>query len=550
MNRPAKRPVMLIVRDGWGHNPSHEFDRANAVHLANKPVDERLRAEYPWVQIHTSGEDVGLPVGVMGNSEVGHQNIGAGRIVDQEIMRVTRTIRDGSFFSNEALVGALEHAARTGGSFHLMGLVSDGRVHSDLEHAFAVIDLVKESGFPGDRFFIHAILDGRDTSPFGGIGFIEQIEQRLKEAGVGRVSDVIGRFYAMDRDYRWERVEQAYRLFTQGSSRQAKTSREAIQAYYDAPTDASRNGDEFVLPTSICPSGELNPAQTIRSGDSVFFFNVRGDRPREIIKAFILPEEDWKEIKNGGFARGERLSDLYFATMAEYEKGLDVHVAFNRPPKMKNILAEYIANMGLQQFRCAESEKAPHVTFFFNDYRESPEGPTRADEPIQGAFPGETQLEIPSPKEVPTYDQKPEMSADAVTDAVLAELQVGRQDVYIVNYANGDMVGHTGSIPAAVKAVETVDRCVGLLVDEVLARGGAVVVTADHGNAEQMIDPETQLPHTAHTTFDVDLIVVDAASKGKKLREGGRLADVAPTLLDLLGLPKPAEMTGESLIVG
>ncbi len=534
---PTKRLVVLIIRDGWGHNPHPQWNHANAVHLAQTPVNDRLMAEYPTIQIHTSGEDVGLPAGVMGNSEVGHQNIGAGRIVNQEVMRITRAIRQGSFFERPNLTGAFEHARRTGGSVHLMGLVSDGRVHSDLEHALAVVDLCRKLDFDGQRFFLHAFTDGRDTSPNSGLGFARQVEDHLGKTGIGRIASIIGRYYAMDRDHRWDRVEAAYRLLTQGSGAIFASAEAAIRHYYAHPSEPSRKGDEFITPCSIASGGLIDPAQCIGSGDSVIFFNYRGDRPRELSKAFVLADEQWKAVQGGGFDRGERISDLFYATMTGYEKGLPVRVIFDKPRRMTNILGAYLSQKGLRQFRCAETEKYPHVTFFFNDYRDEP-------------FPGEDRRIIPSPRDVSTYDLKPEMSADPVTEEVLGRIASGVYDLVVLNYANGDMVGHTGSLPAAIQAVEAVDRCVGRVVDAALRQGGAVVVTADHGNCEQMIDPETGGPHTAHTTYDVDLIVADEGSKGLRMRPGGRLADIAPTLLDLMGIEKPQEMSGESLFKG
>jgi len=468
----------------------------------------------------------------MGNSEVGHQNIGAGRIVDQEVMRITRAIRDGSFFENSVLQGAIKHVQETGGTLHLLGLMSDGRVHSDLNHTLAVIDLVKKSGLDGDRFAIHAITDGRDTGPKSGIGFIQKLEEKIGEAGVGRIASVIGRFYAMDRDLRWDRVQAAYEMLTQGAPQTAKTAAEGIKHYYDNPTEKSRSGDEFVTATTI--KDDQEPA-LVSDGDAVIFMNYRGDRTRELTKAFVYSDEQWKNIDGGGFDRGKRIENLYFATMTGYESGLPVKVIFEKPPKMPNILGEYISSLGLHQFRCAETEKYPHVTFFFNDYRDD-------------AFGEEDREMAPSPREVSTYDQKPEMSAEEVTQKVLTELESGKSDLIVVNYANGDMVGHTGVLEAAIKAVETVDACVGRLVDATLEQGGSLVVTADHGNCEQMIDPENGGPHTSHTTYDVPLIVVDPEAEGKTLRDGGRLADIAPTVLELLGLPIPDEMTGEPLI--
>ncbi len=539
MPRLAVRPLLLVIRDGWGHNPDPAWNHANAVHLARKPVDDRLMAEYPNVLIRTSGEDVGLPDGVMGNSEVGHQNIGAGRIVDQEIMRITRRIRDGQFFQNAALSGAINQIQRTGGRLHLMGLCSDAGVHSTLDHAYAVVELARRRGVPRDRVCFHAFADGRDTPPRSGIDFIRQVEARLREIGVGRVCSVVGRYYAMDRDNRWDRVEKAYRLLARGDGHMVASAEEAFRRYYDHPTEPSRDGDEFIEPTVVSASGR--PDGLVQSGDAVVFFNFRGDRPRELIKAFTFEHFPFEaKDKDGairlmGFNRGQRIADLYFCTMCEYETGLPVHVAFPKGDKMPAILGAHWSSLGLTQFRCAETEKYPHVTFFFNDYREEP-------------FPGEDRFMAPSPRDVTTYDQKPEMAAFAVTDAMLQRIADGRHDLYVLNYANGDMVGHTGVLPAAIRAVEAVDQCVGRVVSAVLERGGAAVVTADHGNCEQMIDPVTGGPHTAHTTFDVPLIVVDDRFKGRSLRAGGRLADIAPTLLRLAELDPPPEMTGRSLL--
>lgn len=529
MTEVRKKPVVLIVRDGWGKNPHSEWDHANAIHLASTPVDDALSEKYPHVLIHTSGEDVGLPAGVMGNSEVGHQNIGAGRIVDQEVMRITRAIRDESFFSNPVVTGAVQHVKNSGGTLHVLGLMSDGRVHSDLNHALAIIDLAKRNDV--DKLAVHAITDGRDTSPTGGLAFVSQVVDKLKEVGIGKVASVIGRFYAMDRDFRWERVEQAYKLLTQGSERKANSAAEAIQSYYDDPIEPSRTGDEFITATSI----DARPDCLVKEGDAVIFFNYRGDRPREITKAFVLPDKEWATIQGGGFDRGPKIENLYFATMCGYESGLPVEVIFEKQDRMPSILGDYISGLGLNQFRCAETEKYPHVTFFFNDYRDDP-------------FSGEERSMAESPRDVSTYDQKPEMSAEGITERVLDEIESGRSELIIVNYANGDMVGHTGVLKAAIDAVEKVDACVGRVVEATLAKGGSLIVTADHGNCEQMIDPTSGGPHTAHTTFQVPLIVVDEAVIGKKLKTGGRLADIAPTILALMGLEKPSAMTGDSLV--
>ena len=509
--------------------------------------------EWPNTLVITCGEDVGLPPGTMGNSEVGHQNIGAGRIVDQELMRITRSIRDGSFFANKAFLAAIDHARKNNSKLHLLGLVSNGYVHSDIEHLFALLDLIKRQGFPGERVFIHAITDGRDVGPTTGLGFIKQLEDRLASSFHDsmkrpRIATVIGRYYAMDRDNRWERVAQAYQTLTgrkvmhpslhpKAMPHQETSAPRAIENYYAHPTEPSRTGDEFIVPTQIVDPAARQPLATVSDNDAVIFFNFRGDRPREITKALVLKDDDWARVPNSGFDRGAPVHNLFFCTMAGYEKGLPVStIAFEKPPKMPNILGEVISKAGMTQFRCAETEKFPHVTFFFNDYREEP-------------FPGETRELIPSPKDITTYDQKPQMSALGVCDAVLRRLAADDcEPLIIVNFANPDMVGHTGKLDAAIKAVEVVDECVGRIVDAALARGGNLIVTADHGNAEQMFDPETNSPHTAHTTYDVPLIVVDEKFRGRKLRSGGRLADIAPTILQLMGMPQPKEMTGRSLL--
>lgn len=532
MTDVRRKPVVLIIRDGWGENPHPEWNHANAVHLAETPVADRLMEDYPHVLIHTSGEDVGLPAGVMGNSEVGHQNIGAGRIVDQEVMRITRAIRNGSFFENPTLLGAIDHVRKTGGTLHLLGLMSDGRVHSDLEHAFAIVDLVKRSGLGSNQFAVHAITDGRDTSPTGGLEYVRRLEEVMSQHGVGRIASVVGRFYAMDRDLRWERVESAYNLLTKGADQSFESATEAIQAYYDNPTEPSRRGDEFITATTIKKDGETS---LVGSGDAVVFLNYRGDRTRELTKAFVYPDDQWESIDGGGFERGDKIENLFFATMTGYETGLPVEVIFEKPAKMPNILGEYVSSLGLHQFRCAETEKYPHVTFFFNDYRDDP-------------FSEEERDMAASPRDVSTYDQKPEMSAEDVTEKVLADIASDHSHLIVVNFANGDMVGHTGVLEAAIQAVEKVDACVGRLVEATLEKGGSLIVTADHGNCEQMIDPKSGGPHTAHTTYDVPLIVVEPDLDGQKLRADGRLADIAPTVLALMGLPKPDDMTGESLL--
>jgi 2,3-bisphosphoglycerate-independent phosphoglycerate mutase len=520
------KPLVLIIRDGWGKNPYPQWNHANAVYLAKHPSQDKLLAEYPNVLIHTSGFDVGLPENTMGNSEVGHQNIGAGRIVDQESVRITKDIRSGAFFDNPALNGAISSAAQKGANLHLMGIVSDAGVHGLLEHFYACLELCKRRGFTGEnRVFLHAFTDGRDSPPIYGINYLRQVEVKMRDIGVGRVATVSGRYWAMDRDNRWDRVEKAYRALVQGVGPKFRSAEEAITWYYDHPLEPSMSGDEFITPSIITDDGST-PRATVRDGDSIFFYNYRGDRPRELTKAFILNDF-------AGFDRGPRL-DVHYTTMTAYEQGLPVHVSYPKAEKMRNILGEYLSHKELRQFRSAETEKFPHVTFFFNDYREAP-------------FPLEDRQIIPSPK-VSTYDKQPEMSAYQVCDEVIKRINSNLYDMIVVNFANGDMVGHTGVLEAAVKAVEHVDICTGRILDALQRQNGIAIVTADHGNCEQMIDPATGGPHTAHTTYDVELFVVDDRFRGKRLTEGGRLADVAPTALHMMGLAKPPEMSGISLI--
>ncbi len=541
--RPAalrNTPVVLVIRDGWGENPHPDRDAVNAVRLARTPVADALAAEWPCTLIATSGEDVGLPIGidgpVMGNSEVGHQNIGAGRIVNQELMRITEAIRSGEFAKNPALLAAIGRVREGSGRLHLLGLVSDGQVHSDLDHLIALLALAAASGLAGGQVLVHAITDGRDTSPTGGREYLAKVESAMRTQGVGRVASVMGRFFAMDRDHRWERVEQAWRCLVGPSPRLAGTADGLLASFYGEAAGEAGRGDEFVPPTAIAASAAEAAETRVRDGDAVVFFNFRGDRPRELVKAFVLDDAAWSQVAGGGFDRGRRPQGLLFTTLTEYEEGLPVEVAFRKPPRMKGTLGEALAAAGVPQFRCAETEKFPHVTFFFNDYREAP-------------FPGEHREIVPSPREVATYDLKPEMSAEGVCEAVLRRLASPEcEPVIVVNFANGDMVGHTGSLEATVRAIETVDACVGRIVDATLVRGGSLIVTADHGNAEEMRDPETGAPHTAHTNYPVPLVVAGEAFRGRELRDGGRLADVAPTLLEMIGLPKPPEMTGESLL--
>jgi 2,3-bisphosphoglycerate-independent phosphoglycerate mutase len=512
------KPFILIIRDGWGYNPNRAEDEYNTIKRANIPVDNMLMAEFPNCLIHTSGEDVGLPDGTMGNSEVGHQNLGAGRIVPQESVRISRAIRDGSFFENKEFQNLIKFIKDNNSKMHVMGLCSNIGVHSLLDHLYGLLELAKRNDIKD--VFIHAFTDGRDSPPDSGAGYIADIEKQAQKIGTGKIATVMGRFYAMDRDSRWDRVQKAYDCMRIGKGLKAANATEAIAKSYEKNVT-----DEFIEPTCIV-NEDNEPIATIKDGDGVVFFNFRGDRPREITRAFVEP--DFKE-----FNRTTK-PNIYYVCMTEYDATLPAQVAFPKPPKMKNILGAYWSSLGLKQFRCAETEKYAHVTFFFNDYAEKP-------------FKGEDRQIVPSPR-VRTYDLKPEMSAFEVTDVALQRLDSNKYDVMVINFANPDMVGHTGVLEAAIKAAEAVDQCVGRILDKVKSMGGAAIITADHGNFEKMRDFETNQPFTSHTTGDVPLIVFDERYKGRKLREGGRLADVGPTLLEMMELPKPEEMTGKSLI--
>jgi 2,3-bisphosphoglycerate-independent phosphoglycerate mutase len=510
-----KKPLLLMILDGWGINPDLSH---NAVALAKTPNLKRLLAEYPHVEIRCSGMAVGLPEGQMGNSEVGHLNIGAGRVVYQELTRVTKSIDDGDFFSNPTLLDCIRKTKASGGRLHLSGLLSDGGVHSHNSHLYALLELARREGM-GD-VFVHCLLDGRDTPPQSGIDYLAQLEEEIGRTGCGKIATVMGRYYAMDRDNRWERVEKAYDAMICGrAEQQAATAREAIESSYAAGVN-----DEFVLPTVMMDQG--SPVATVRDGDGFIFFNFRSDRAREITRAIALDGFD-------GFERDCRPKLSGYVCLTEYDATFGLPIAF-ASTELTNILGNVLSDAGLKQLRIAETEKYAHVTFFFNGGVETP-------------FPGEDRSLIPSPKDVATYDQKPEMSAFQVTDKLLGLLDQDLYDVIILNFANCDMVGHTGVEAAAIKAVEAVDACAGRAVARVQELGGAVLITADHGNAEQMQD-ENGEPFTAHTTNPVWLVLVDDSRKAAKLREGGRLADIAPTMLKMLGLAQPKEMTGESLL--
>lgn len=503
----AKNTLALIILDGFGISQN---EYGNAIKIANTPNIDNLFKNYPNTTIGASGLDVGLPEGQMGNSEVGHTNIGAGRIVYQELTRITKSINDGDFFENPALLSAIENCKKHDSAIHLMGLVSDGGVHSHNEHLYGLLRLCKRQGL--DKVFIHAITDGRDTPPTSGKDYISQLETKIKEIGVGKIATIVGRFYAMDRDNRWERIKQAYDAFVFAKG-----------GVFNKPSDVFEKSykenitDEFILPSVI--SG----TKRVSENDSVIFFNFRPDRAREITRTFVDKNFD-------GFERQKGYFPLHYVTMTCYDKTIEnVTVAFS-PQHLNNTLGEYISSLGLTQLRIAETEKYAHVTFFFNGGVETP-------------YKNEDRILVPSPK-VSTYDQKPEMSAYEVTEKVLESIESQKYDIIVLNFANCDMVGHTGILPATIKAVETVDECLGKIVDKLNKMGGASLIMADHGNADQMFD-EKGGAFTAHTTNPVPLILV---GRNYELKDGGKLCDVAPTMLDIMALEIPKEMTGISLL--
>ncbi|MGZ0655321.1 2,3-bisphosphoglycerate-independent phosphoglycerate mutase [Coraliomargarita sp. W4R72] len=519
------KPVVLIIRDGWGANHDASYDAYNAVKLANTPVADRLTAEYPRTEIEACGLAVGLPEGIMGNSEVGHQNIGAGRVVDQELVRINKGIKTGTVKDSPALKAAFDNVRAKGSALHFMGLVSDAGVHSMLDHLYGLLKIAKEEGI--EKVYLHAFTDGRDTGPFSGKQFISEVEAQMAEIGVGQIASIAGRYWAMDRDNRWDRVQRAYDCITGRTvERSAPSAAAAIQLQYDSPETEGTKGDEFCPPTAIL-SADGEPVAKVQDGDSVLFFNFRGDRPRELTRAFIEDELE-------GFERGEKLN-VFFATLSEYQKGLCPNVVFQKPAKMVNILGDYVSNLGIGQFRCAETEKFPHVTFFFNDYREEP-------------FPGEDRELVPSRKDCATYDEKPEMSAYGIRDASVAAIKSGKYGLIVINFANADMVGHTGVVKACVEACEVVDGCVGDLLAAIDEVGGSAVITADHGNSDQLWNFENDGPYTAHTLNPVEVVVYSEQYKNAKLLESGALGDIAPTLLKLMELPQPEAMTGHCLI--
>ena len=502
-----KKPLLLCILDGFGIAPKE----GNAIEAASTPNLDKIFAENPWTAIGASGMDVGLPEGQMGNSEVGHTNIGAGRVVYQELTRITKSIKDGDFFENEALCKAVDNCVANGTALHLIGLLSDGGVHSHNTHMYGILELAKRKGL--EEVYVHAFLDGRDVSPTSGQGFVADCVAEMEKIGVGKVSSVMGRYYAMDRDNRWERVEKAYAAMVYGEGEKATDAVKAVADSY-----AKEVTDEFVIPTVI------EGGKTISEGDSVILYNFRPDRAREITRTFVDPEFDGFERKNGFFK-------LNYVCMTQYDATMpNVDVAF-KPQTLKNTLGEYISAQGLSQLRIAETEKYAHVTFFFNGG-------------IEKTYDGEDRILVASPK-VATYDLQPEMSAYEVCDKCCDAIRTGKYDMIILNFANCDMVGHTGVFEAAVKACEAVDTCVGKVCEAVAEMGGATLITADHGNADKMFE-EDGSPFTAHTTNPVKFCVVGYPCE---LREGGKLADIAPTMLKIMNLPQPAEMDGTSIII-
>ena len=505
--------TMLMILDGFGDNSNKD---GNAIKLAKTPNINKLMKKYSNTEIYTSGLHVGLPEGQMGNSEVGHTNIGAGRIVYQELTRITKSIEDGDFFTNPEFIAAIENCKKNNSKLHILGLVSDGGVHSHIRHLYGLLEMAKRRDF--EDVYVHCFLDGRDTPPASAEGYIVKLQEKMKEKGIGKIASISGRFYAMDRDKRWNRVQKCYDVLVNAKGNKAGSTVKAIEDSYQKEVF-----DEFIEPTFICNGEE--PVAKIEKNDSVIFFNFRPDRAREITRALVDAEFNEFETKKD--------LNLYYVCFTNYDETMpNVHVAF-RKEALKNTFGEYISKKGYTQLRIAETEKYAHVTFFFNGGEEK-------------QYDGESRILVPSPK-VETYDLKPEMSAYEVTDKVLEAIKEDKFDCIILNYANTDMVGHTGNLDAAIKAVETVDECVGKVVKLVESKQGNLLITADHGNAEQMIDYKTGEPHTAHTTNPVPLILV-TSNESLKLKSGGKLADLAPTMLDLMNLKKPEEMTGESLL--
>ncbi|MDO4938436.1 MAG: 2,3-bisphosphoglycerate-independent phosphoglycerate mutase [Lachnospiraceae bacterium] len=511
----VKKPVVLCILDGYGINENHEH---NAIYEAKTPVMDMLMKEYPWVKGGASGLDVGLPDGQMGNSEVGHLNIGAGRVVYQELTRITKSIEGGDFFTNEALLAAVENCKKNDSAIHFYGLVGPGGVHSHQNHLYGLLELAKRNGLK--KVYVHCFLDGRDTPPTSAKGFVKELLDKMEELGVGEVATVSGRYYAMDRDKRWDRVQKAYDNLTKATGKQYACPLCGIQASYDEGVN-----DEFVVPFVVAKDGK--PVATIKDNDSVVFFNFRPDRAREITRCFCDDEFD-------GFDRGPRVKTTYVC-FTDYDETIQNKLVAFKKERLENTLHEYVAGKGLKQIHTAETEKYAHVTFFFNGG-------------VEEKSEGEEWVLVDSPKDVATYDLKPEMSAYKVKDKLVEAIKSGKYDLIICNFANSDMVGHTGVESAAIAAVEAVDSCVGEAYEALKEVDGVMFICADHGNSDQMVDYSTGLPHTAHTTNPVPFVLVNA-DPDCKLAEDGKLCDIAPTLLELLGLPQPKEMTGRSLII-
>ncbi|MBQ9579600.1 MAG: 2,3-bisphosphoglycerate-independent phosphoglycerate mutase [Lachnospiraceae bacterium] len=509
-----KRPTLLLILDGFGLN---ENTKANAVYTAKTPNIDRLMKEYPFVHGNASGLHVGLPDGQMGNSEVGHLNMGAGRVVFQELTRITKEIEDGDFFKNEALLNAMNNVKKNNSALHLYGLLSDGGVHSHNTHLYGLLEMAKREGV--SNVYVHCFMDGRDTAPTSGITYVEELQKKMKEIGVGKIATIMGRYYAMDRDNRWERIEKAYRALTEGEGVKVEDAAAGLKASYDAEVT-----DEFVLPIVATENGK--PVATISDNDSIIFYNFRPDRAREISRTFCCDDFD-------GFNRGPR-KKVHYTCFTEYDVTIpNKEIAFKKV-ELKNTFGEYISSLGLKQARIAETEKYAHVTFFFNGGVEKP-------------YEGEDRFLINSPK-VATYDLQPEMSVYEVCENLVNAILSEKYDVIICNFANPDMVGHTGVFEAAVKACEAVDECVGEVVQAIKKVDGQMFLCADHGNSEQLVDYETGEPLTAHTTNPVPFILINADEK-YKLKDNGRLCDIIPTLLELMEIEKPEEMTGESLLI-
>lgn len=538
------KPVVLIVLDGWGIGPPGPGNALTQAKLTEYP---KLLVSYPHTQIDASGEAVGLPKGEDGNTETGHLNLGAGRIVYQDLPRINMAIADGSFFTNPAFLGAIEHVRNNGSKLHLLGLIGAGGVHSNIEHLYALLQLLQKEKL--EQTYLHLITDGRDSPPTSVLTYLSQVRQEISKSGVGKIASIMGRYYAMDRDHRWERTEAAYRVLTEGFGKTANSPEEVIwQSYPEGKTD------EFIEPTIIMQNNA--PVATISDNDAVIFFNFRIDRPRQLTKAFVLPDfstaskEDFdpyaikyykKHIveasnKSMPFKRTRQLRNLFFVTMTEYERELPVVIAF--PPQSVTMpLGKVIANAGKRQLRMAETEKERFVTYYFNGQRDD-------------AFYGEDRIIIPSPK-VPTYDQKPEMAAQELTDTLISRIDAKMYDFILINFANADMVGHTGVVPAAIHAVEFLDQCLGRIIRTTLSVGGACIITADHGNVEEMLDTTTGGTDTEHSTYPVPFIAIAQEYQGYPQQiQKGVLADIAPSVLHLLNIPKPSTMTGRNLLVG